>query len=347
MATIRDIARRAGVSIGSVSNYLNNPDMVSEETCEAIRQAIEELNYHPRAAARSLKSNYTHRIGIVPLIVPEENAGVAPSDIAFLEFLSAVNTTAAEQAYGLLLYAATSQDEELHIYERLVGEKQVDGLILMGTQPMDPRIEFLSKQQFPFVTFGRSQHTTEHAYVDTDGAKGIAGAVEHLVQLGHQRIAYIAPPGGLMCAVHRWQGFCGAMAEHNLAVQDELVVEGGFTEQSGQIAMHLLLDSPHPPTAVIAANDVCAFGAMRALQMRGLLAGQDVSVVGFDDIRLASHWYPSLTTLRQPLRRIGSVATQILTATITGQEVERQVIFEPELIVRHSTGPVKEAAPAR
>lgn len=347
MATIRDIARRAGVSTGSVSNYLNNPHMVSEETREVIRQAIDELDYHPRAAARSLKSNYTHRIGIVPLISPEENAGRAPSDIAFLEFLAAVNTTAAEQGYGVLLYAATSQDEELHIYERLVGEKQVDGLILMGTQPADPRIELLSKQQFPFVTFGRSQHAEGHAYVDTDGAKGIGDAVDHLAQLGHLRIGYIAPPGGLMCAVHRWQGFCDAMAAHNLDVQDELVVEGGFTEKAGQVAVHLLLDSPNPPTALITANDVCAFGAMRALQMRGLMAGQDVSVVGFDDIRLASHWYPSLTTLRQPLRRIGSVATHTLTSIITGKEVEQQVIFEPELIIRHSTGPVKEAAQVR
>jgi LacI family transcriptional regulator len=344
MATIRDIARRAGVSIGSVSNYLNNPDVVSEETREAIRQAIEDLDYHPRAAARSLKSNYTHRIGMVPLISPEENAGAAPSDIAFLEFLAAVNTTAAEQGYGVLLYAATSQAEELGLYERLAGEKQVDGLILMGTQPQDPRIDLLSRQQFPFVTFGRSQQSTEHAYVDTDGAKGIADAVGHLAQLGHQRIGYISPPSGLMCGVHRWQGFNRGMSDHGLDIEEQLIVEGGFTEQAGQIAMHLLLDSPHPPTAVIAANDVCAFGAMRALQTRGLLAGQDVSVVGFDDIRLASHWYPSLTTLRQPLRRIGSVATQILTATITGKEVERQVIFKPELIVRHSTGPVKEAS---
>ncbi len=344
MATIRDIARRAGVSVGSVSNYLNNPDVVSEETRQAIRQAIKELDYHPRAAARSLKSNCTHRIGMVPLISPEENDSVAPSDIAFLDFLAAVNTAAAEQGYGVLLFAATSQDEELQIYERLVGEKQVDGLLLMGTQPTDRRIELLLRQQFPFVTFGRSRHPEDHAYADTDGAKGIADAVDHLAALGHRRIGYVAPPGTLMCAAHRWQGFSTAMAEHGLDIDDQLIVEGGFTEQSGQIAMHLLLDLPHPPTAVITANDVCAFGAMRALQTRGLLAGQDVSVVGFDDIRLASHWYPSLTTLRQPLRRIGSAAAQILTAIISGKEVQRQVIFEPELIIRRSTGPVKEAA---
>ncbi len=343
MATIRDIARRAGVSIGSVSNYLNNPDIVGEETREAIRRTIDELGYHPHAAARSLKSNQTHHIGLVPLISPEENRSLEPSDNAFLEFLAAVNTAAAEQGYGVLLYAATSEAEELPIYERLVGERQVDGLILMGTRPVDPRIEFLRERKFPFISFGRTQNSEGHAYVDVDGAKGIADAVGHLAQLGHRRIAHILPPGHLMCAVHRWEGFRSAMAEHNLLVEEELVVEGGFTEQSGQIAMHLLLDLPHPPTAVIAANDLCAFGAMRALQVRGLVAGQDFSVVGFDNIRLASHWHPSLTTVSQPLRRIGSVAAQILIDIITDEDAQHQIILEPKLIVRQSTGPVREA----
>lgn len=346
MATIRDIARRAGVSIGSVSNYLNNPDIVSEETREAIRRAIHELGYHPRAAARSLKSNQTDRIGLVPLISLEENRSLEPSDNAFLEFLAAVNTTAAEQGYGVLLYAATSEAEELPIYERLVGEKQVDGLILMGTRAVDPRIEFLRERQFPFISFGRSRNSEYHAYVDVDGAKGIADAVRHLTQLGHRRIGYISPPSGLMCAIHRWEGFQTAMAEHNLPVEDELVVEGRFTEQSGQIAMHLLLDLARPPTAAIAANDLCAFGAMRALQMRGLVAGQDFSIVGFDDIRLASHWYPSLTTVAQPLRRIGSIAAQILIDIIAGKDVEHQLILEPKLIVRQSTGPLKQVCEA-
>jgi len=342
MTTIRDIARRAGVSIGSVSNYLNNPEMVGKETREAIRRAIDEMGYHPHAAARSLKSNQTHRIGLVPLISPEENRSLEPSDNAFLEFLAAVNTTAAEQGYGVLLYAATSQADELPIYERLVGERQVDGLILMGTRSVDPRIEFLTERQFPFVSFGRTQNSEDHAYVDVDGAKGIADAVGHLTQLGHRRIAYISPRGDLMCAIHRWEGFRSAIAEHNLPVEDELVVEGGFTEESGQIAMHLLLDLPHPPTAAIAANDLCAFGAMRALQMRGLVAGQDFSIVGFDDIRLASHWYPSLTTVSQPFRRIGSIAAQMLIDTITGKEVQHHIVLEPKLVVRRSTGPVKQ-----
>ena len=340
-STIRDIARHAGVSVGTVSNYLNNPGVVSEKSQKAIRRAIDELGYHPRAAARSLKSNQTMRLGIVPLISPEENRSLEPSDNAFLEFLAGVNTTAAESGYGVLLQAATSPENELPIYRRLVGEQQVDGVILMGIQPNDPRIEFLLERKFPFFAFGRSSNNPNHPFVDVDGAKGMGMAVEHLTQLGHRRIGYITPPQGLMCFTHRWEGFLHAMGEHNLPIEDELVVEGNFNERSGQVAMHLLLDLSHPPTAVITSNDLCAFGAMRALQVRGLVPGNDISIVGFDNIRLASQWHPALTTIAQPFRRLGFIATQHLIETISGKEVDKHVILEPTLIVRSSTGAVK------
>lgn len=343
MATIRDIARRAGVSVGTVSNYLNTPAVVSEGTQRSIASAIAELGYHPRAAARSLKSNQTYRVGLVPLISPEENRSLEPSDNAFLEFLAAVNTAAAENSYGVLLHAATSQVEELSIYKRLVGERQVDGLILMGTRQVDPRIDFLIECRFPFVSFGRTGRSAEHAYVDVDGSKGMADAVKHLLELGHRRIGYITPPNGLMCASHRWDGFCAAMAQPGLSIDGELVVEGGFTEEAGQIAMHLLLDLPHPPTAVITANDLCAFGAMRALRMRGLVPGLDLSVVGFDDIRLASHWHPALTTVAQPFRRLGFVAAQTVIDIVSGKQVDSHVVLEPRLVVRQSTGSPKGA----
>lgn len=339
--TIKEIAKRAGVSVGTVSNYLNTPEKVAEKSREAIRKAIEDVGYHPRAAARSLKSNHTHRIGLVPNISSEDKLSLEPSDNAFLEFLAAVNTTAAENGYGVLLHAATSQAKALPIYKKLVGERDVDGLLLMGTQPVDARVNYLNDQQFPFVSFGRTENSQKHAFVDVDGALGLADAVDHLVKLGHQLIGYITPPDGLMCAKYRWEGFSRAMALHNLKIREDLVVKGDFTEKSGQLAMHLLLDLPQPPTAVITSNDLCAFGAMRALSMRGLVPGKDVSVVGFDDIRLASHWHPSLTTISQPLRRLGFIASQMLIDIINGKEVETQIVLKPQLIVRQSTGPVQ------
>lgn len=337
--TIKEVAERAGVSVGTVSNYLNAPEKVAEKNREAIRRTVEEVGYHPRAAARSLKSNHTYRIGLVPIISLEDNLSLEPSDNAFLEFLAAANAAAAENGYGVLLHAATSQAKVLPIYKNLVGEKNVDGILLMGTQPIDMRVNYLIDQHFPFVSFGRTENSQNHPSVDVDGALGLADAVDHLVELGHELIGYITPPDGLMCARYRWEGFSRAMALHNLTIRENLVVKGDFTEKSGQLAMHLLLDLPKPPTAVITSNDLCAFGAMRALSMRGLVPGKDVSIVGFDDIRQAAHWHPSLTTISQPLRRLGFIATQMLIDIIKGNDLETQIVLKPQLIVRQSTGP--------
>lgn len=337
--TIVDVAKKTGLSIGTISNYLNKPELVSEASREAIRRAIEAVGYHPRAAARSLKSNRTYRLGIVPIISPEENLSLEPSDNAFLEFLAAINTAAAENGYGVLLHSATSQTKALPIYKKLVGEREVDGILLMGTQPNDIRVNYLIDQQFPFVSFGRTENSQNYAFVDVDGAVGIADAVDYLAKFGHELIGYISPPDELMFAKHRWEGFIKAMALHNLTIYDELVVKGDFTEKSGQLAMHFLLDLPIPPTAVITTNDLCAFGAMRALSMRGLTPGEDISIVGFDNIRQAAHWHPSLTTISQPLRQLGFKATQMLIDIINGIQIERHVVLKPQLIIRQSTGP--------
>ena len=351
MATIRDVARVARVSVGTVSNYLNDPQVVAEETRERIRAQIEELGYHPRAAARSLKSRRTRRIGLVPVISLEDNRSLEPGDAAFLEFLAGINTLAAEHKYGLLMVAAASPAAELEIYERLVGEAQVDGFAVLGVRPADERIAFLIRSGFPFVTFGRSDLTSvdgtiAHAFVDVDGGAGVRAAVDHLAELGHRRIAYVSPPAGLMCTQQRWNGFAGAMAAQGLEIHDAYAVPGGFQESSGRRAADELMRLAEPPTAIIAANDFCAFGVMTSLQRSGLTVGQEVSVVGFDDIGPASHWHPPLTSVAQPFRRIGMEVMEGLLALLGRDSPDllppRQILIQPELIVRSSTGPAPE-----
>ena len=314
---------------------------MSKKTYHKIEQVIEDVGFFPREAARSLKSNHTKRIGIVTRISPKENDSLFPSDVVFLEFIAAINTIATENEYGLLLNAFENYHNELDIYKKMVGERQVDGLILADTNKKDPRIEFLSDQNFPFVSFGRTDNCNRHPYVDMDGTNGIAKAVVHLVQLGHKKIAYINPPKGLMCMELRWKGFYETMKESNLSIVDEFVIDGDFTEESGSVAMNRLLDLTDKPTAVITPNDVSAFGAMRALQNRKLFPGRDISVVGFDDIRLSAHWHPSLTTIVQPIRKIGLLVTKILLEIINDTPGNRQVIIEPALVVRESTGVAK------
>lgn len=339
MTTIRDIASSAGVSIGTVSNYLNDPQLVADETREKIKSKIRELNYHPHAAARSLKSRQTHRIGLVPIISPEDNRSADPGDNAFLELLAGLNTLAGENGYDILLSSATNDAQEFKAYERLIGEAQVDGLVLMGIRSQDERLQFLTDKKFPFIAYGRSDVSIDYPFVDVDGAMGIEMAIHYLVELGHTKIAYITPPEGLMCTRQRWEGFLRGMQKHNLQINQEYVIEGGFTERAGQISTHLLLDLPEPPTAILTANDICAFGAMRALQTRGLQIAKDVSVIGFDDISLADHWHPALTTIAQPFRKIGFSLMQSLISVISGGQAFPQTLLEPSLVIRQSTGP--------
>ena len=338
MTTIRDIASAAGVSIGTVSNYLNDPQLLAEETRKKIHGKIQELDYHPSAAARSLKSRQTLRIGLVPIIHPEDYRSTDPGDNAFLELLAGLNSIAAENGYAVLISAAPNYAQELKTYERLIGEGQVDGVVLMGIRSQDERLKLLTSRHFPFVAFGQSDISNDYPYVDVDGAAGMQMAIRYLVELGHQKIAYITPPEGLMCTRQRWEGYVRGMEESHLELLKDYVIEGGFSEKGGQISTDLLMDLPEPPTAIITANDICAFGVMRTLQIRGLQVGKDISVIGFDDIILADHWQPSLTTIAQPFRKIGFELMQSLFSVISGENLLPQTMVEPKLVLRQSTG---------
>ncbi len=338
MITIKDIAKRANVSVGTVSNYLNNPDLLSEDTFQLIKKTIDELGYHPSSAARSLKMNQTFRIGLVPVISVEENIHSQAQDTAFYNLVSAINTEASQQGYGLLLQAATKKEDEIGIYKRLMGEKQVDGFILMGIACKDKRVKMLKDVKFPFVTFGRTLESENYSYIDTDGEKGIFKAVKHLVELGHTRIAFIKPPSDLTFSHHRLLGYKSGLHAHDIEVDSSLVVEGKFSEKSGQEIVETLMKISEPPTAIIAPNDFSAFGMMNWLNNHGMRVGKDVSIIGFDNLSLASHWQPGLTTLAQPFFQIGVQLTQLLMQVINGVDGHINVLVEPRLIVRESTG---------
>lgn len=350
MTTIREVARAAGVSLGTVSNYLNDPDVVAEETRERIRTAIDQLGYHPSAAARSLRTSRTTQVGLVPIVSPAASRSREPGDAAFLEFLAGLNAVAAENGYAVLLAAAARPEQELAILRRLVGERRVDAMAVLGIRAEDERVDFLLGAGFPFVTFGRTRVAytgglRRHAFVDIDGEQGLRRSVEHLADLGHRRIAYVTPPAELYCTEQRWAGFRGAMEARGLPIRDGYVIGGGFHEDSGRSAGSQLMDLAEPPTAVIAANDLCALGLMTAFRQRGYRIGDEVSIVGFDDIEPASHWDPPLTTVHQPFRRIGmSVMESFISilGPMPGDRVYPQTVIKARLVERGSTGPVPE-----
>ena len=340
MATIREIAKLANTSIGTVSNYLNEPSLVAESTRKRIEEAIEFFDYHPKAAARSLKSRFTHRIGLVPLISSEDNRSENPGDNAFLELLAGINTAAAENDYDILLSGATNRPDEMKTYQRLIGAGHVDGLIIQGIQSEDERLLFLKKKKFPFVAFGQSDLPMQYAYVDVDGGQGIVQAITHLKSLGHNRIAYITPSKSLMCTRQRWDGFITGMTQNELQINDEFILEGDFSEKSGYENTKTLLNLKTPPTAILTSNDVCAFGVMRCMKEMNLTPGKDVSVIGFDNVSLSQHWQPQLTTIAQPFRKIGFLLMESLLDMIHGREQFPHKLVQPDLIIRESTGPV-------
>jgi LacI family transcriptional regulator len=196
---------------------------------------------------------------------------------------------------------------------------------------------------FPFAVFGRTHVQGSYPSVDVDGELGIYGATQHLIELGHQDIALILPPENLMFTQYRRAGFYRALEAHGLPAQPEWETHGDLTEHGGYAVACRLLQGARRPTAIVAGNDLMAIGAMRAAREHGLRVGRELSVVGFDDITLAEHAHPALTTVRQPIYEIGlqvcRMLVQILQEDALSESGECQPLFEPELIVRQSSGP--------
>lgn len=339
MPTIRDVARHARVSVGTVSNVLNGSSLVKDETRQRVMAAIETLGYHPTAAARSLSTQRTNTIGMIRSEIRLQG-NLIETDPMVLDLIDGITSEAINSSIGLTFWAIPAGQREMELYRRLVTSRQIDGLILFALREKDPRVAYLQEQAFPFVIFGRFESMEGDNWIDVDGAAGIEAAVRHLAELGHRRIAYLSPPYEQYLTRLRWQGFVRGMEEMNLSIDPALIYEGDFSEKSGQLGTHYFLDQPNPPTAIFCNNDRMAFGAMRAIQARGLTVGSDVSVVGFDDIPLARYSNPPLTTLNQPIHDIGKALFNLLIKLINREPTDLLggKLLKPELVIRQSTG---------
>jgi LacI family transcriptional regulator len=333
--TLKDLATKLGLSITTVSRALAGYSDVAEATRQRVLQAAEEMGYVPDATARRLQKGRTDTIGFV---IPTH--GPRFSDPFFSELLSGIGNEAARHNFDLLVSTRPPDTpEEDTAYRRMVEGRLVDGMLVVRTRVGDRRIGYLSQIGFPFVAFGRCDLEVDFPYVDEDGTLGLELVTEHLVALGHQRLALISAPNGLMFCRARRAGLDAALERNGLALRRECLVVGDLTQQGGFRAMNQLLDLIPPPTAVVACNDLSALGAISAAQKRGLVVGRDVAITGFDDIPLAEHSHPSLTTVRQPIYDIGRQICEMLIRLVQGEELaERHILLQPELIVRESSG---------
>jgi LacI family transcriptional regulator len=252
--------------------------------------------------------------------------------------LAGIGNEAAEQEYDLLVSTRAPGKDELKTYERMVTEQRVDGMLVVRTRRQDQRIAYLLKKSFPFVAFGRSDLETEFPFLDVDGREGTRQITQHLIDLGYRRIAYINAPIDLAFASHRLAGYREALTANDIPFDEELVVAGALTERSGHEAATRLLAQDPRPDAIAACNDLMALGTISAARKLGLTIGRDLAVTGFDDVPLAAHAHPPLTTVRQPIYTIGRRICRMLVRILEDSRLkEQQMLLKPKLIIRASS----------
>ncbi len=330
LPTIKDVARRAGVSTATVSRVLNSVEVVSEDTRVRVEQAIAELGYRYNALARSLKTQAT---GLLGHILPSIAGPVAPI------LARAVEDEARQFDYNVILCNSyDSAEKELANIDILL-ERRVDGIIF--TSPMLPEhLDMVRDRDVPLVIVERRIEITGFPFVEPNNQEAAYDAVKYLIGLGHRRIALILGLKNAMLTEQRLRGYEDALRDSGLPVDPDLIADGDYSRQSGYDAMQRLLKLDSRPTAIFATNDAMAIGAMQAARHAGLEAPRDMSFIGFDDTS-AELAIPQLTTVHQPLYEIGSLASRMLIARIKGEpeECPSENILPCHLEIRESTGP--------
>ena len=325
--TVKEIAAAANVSVATVSRALQRPEIVSETTRQHIHEVVKRLGYTPNALARNLR---TARTRLIIALLP---------DIAnpfFSEVIRGIEQVAHESGYSVLLGETQSSLVREQAYADMVAARQADGIITMS-----PRVPAIPIQgRLPVVNACEYVKDSQICSVYVDNAAAAAAAVEYLVMLGHHDIAFIAGPPSSPICVDRELGYQQALQRAGIALNPALAAVGDFSIEAGERAIDLLLSRAQPFSAVFCSNDEMAIGAMRALSARGLRVPEDVSVVGFDDIRFARYTSPALTTIAQPKNALGREATTMLIELLHDPTVPpRKRVLTADLVVRGSTAP--------
>jgi len=333
------------VSVSTVSRVFNGYDDVSPATRERVLDVARRLDYAPSAAARTLVKQQSQLIGVVLF------TGYEHPDIHhpfFQEVLVGLKHGIGELGYDLLLFATEqpgSSRGRPHSYLRRAQQHRVDGLVVMGVDRHDPEVEKLVRADIPVMAVDLDVVHDHTSFVASDNIGGARLAVRHLHELGHTRIATIAGPSNTKPGADRTLGYRAEMRELGLTIPPGYEVEGDFYPESAERAMQSMLALTEPPTAVFAAADMMAVGAIRTLRSAGLLVPDDIAIVGFDDIRVAELLSPPLTTVRQDMVGIGLAAGRALVEQIENPDVTPPVLTLPvELVVRASCGARASAA---
>lgn len=329
MATMKDVARLAGVSTSTVSHVINKDRFVSEAIREKVDAAIKTLNYAPSALARSLKLNQTHTIGMLI---------TASSNPFYSELVRGVERSCFERGYSLVLCNTEGDEQRMNRNLETLMQKRVDGLLLLCTETHLPSAEIINRYpSIPTVMMDWAPFEGESDVIQDNSLLGGEMATLHLIENGYTRIACIAGPQDKTPARLRLEGFRHAMHKAGLEILPGYEIIGDFEFQGGFTAMNSLLALELPPHAVFTGNDAMAVGAYHALYQAGLKVPQDMAVVGYDDIELARYMTPPLTTIHQPKDELGELAVDVLIHRMAQPTLAQQrLLLTPELVERGS-----------
>lgn len=330
--SIKDIAKVAKVSHPTVSRALRYSPLVNRETAERIRQIATVMKYRPSAIGRSLVSRKTNTIGVAVTTIADPFIG---------EVVTGIEEMANEHGYSVILANSNADpDREVKVVHSF-HERRVDGILVTASRVGALYAPLLSQLKIPIVLIN-SHHSDEFVHsVMIDNVTASCAATQHLIELGHRRIAYIGDQFGFQSDTERLVGYRQALNLAHHPFLPELVVQGDGKAEGGMQAMEKLLMLPEPPTAVFCYNDMSALGAMRVIHLHGLAVPNDISVVGFDDLVITSYARPLLTTMRQPKQQMGRLAMETLLKLFSGLATKTHIKLKGELIVRESTAPPK------
>ncbi len=332
MATIKDVAKRAGVSVATVSRVMNAADTVKDDTRAIVEKAIEELNYSPNELGRGLRRNATMRILVVLSTI---------SNQFHSRVLRGIEDTAGENGYSVLIGTTRDRMETLARYHDMLRTRQVDGAIFMSTHLKDrEEIEFFG-EGYPVVCACEPMEGIDVSYVGINDYQAAADATEYLISLGHRRISLLTGGTQMRTSGSAWlreQGFRSVMEAHGLPVEENLIIAEGVTYNAGRRAAARYLAMEQLPDAVFSCSDAGAVGLINSMWKAGVRVPEKLSVMGFDNIAVSEVIYPSVTTIAQPQYEIGQKAMEMLLARLNHTTEKTETIYLPHtLIEREST----------
>jgi len=333
-ATIKSIARRAGVSLTTVSRALNDKEDIHPETKARILAIADEMGYSPSAIARSLVTQRSHTIGLAVRTI---------ADMWVAQIVPAIEEELRPAGYGVFLsmhYADVDQERRVLDTFR---NRQVDGVIVISSMMGEDHTALYERFSVPTVLISPLRATSHPFVVSTDEQRGVQTATESLIGLGHRRIGHIGVPTWALPGRDRWQGYQQALQTAGLEVDPALVFTGDAHEEGGREGLRALMSLPDPPTAIVCFNDLTAVGALRGARQLGLSVPGDLSLIGFDDVPLARYVEPPLTTVRQDTHALGHRAAQMLLHLMAGRQPPAPVVLDTTFVDRGSTAAPKQA----